>query len=122
MARTGDTRCAGCGLIPRLCLCGDVRRADNTCEVVVVRHRKERTLGSNSGRLALLALSRVRLIEWGGLTFEGLDLSGDTWVLARSGGSIPDRVPERIVVMDGSWRQADKMLRRVPGVSELPKL
>ena len=117
-----DLRCRGCGLIPRLCLCAEVRRVDNAVEVLIVRHYRERRLGSNSARLALLALSRASIQDWGLVEPPELDLSGDTWVLAPDGGSIPERMPERIVAMDGSWRQARKMLRRVPGIAGLPRI
>lgn len=122
VARARDTRCRGCGQTPRLCLCGEVRRASNACEVLVVRHYRERNLGSNSGRLVLLALDNARIVDWGTPEWPDLDLSGDTWVLAHEGGTIPAQMPERIVVMDGTWRQSHKMLRRVPGVRELPRL
>ncbi len=117
-----DTRCKGCGLVPELCLCSEVRRANNAVEVLVVRHYRERHLGSNSARLVLLALERARIADWGLREPPELDLSGDTWVLAPEGGSIPERMPERIVALDGSWRQARKMLRRVPGIVGLPRL
>ena len=112
----------GCGIVRELCICAEVRRGRNQVEVLVVRHYRERRLGSNSGRLVLLALERARVVDWGLRERPELDFSGDTWVLAAEGGTVPERMPERIVAMDGSWRQARKMLRRVPGVLELPKL
>ncbi|MCP4809972.1 MAG: DTW domain-containing protein [Proteobacteria bacterium] len=107
---------------PRLCLCGDVRMARNACEVLVVRHFREKNLGSNSGRLVGLCLENSRIVDWGTREWPELDLSGDTWVLAHEGGTVPAEMPSRIVVMDGTWRQAHKMLRRVPGVADLPRL
>jgi DTW domain-containing protein YfiP len=122
--------CARCFLPHRLCLCAEIPRLPCRCRVWVVRHWYESWRTTNTGRLVHLALEGSDLIDHGHkdyrLTPEDLPLPPRSCLLfprldddapAWAGG-----VPELLVVPDGSWSQARRMVRRVPGLAALPRL
>jgi DTW domain-containing protein YfiP len=95
--------------------------------VVFLRHASERDRLTNTGHWAALALERSRVLEQG-LPGERLDDSGlaadGTWLLYPSPhpppvGAAP---PSRIVVPDGTWAQARRIVHRVPALRALPRL
>jgi DTW domain-containing protein YfiP len=116
-----------CELIPRLTL---------STRLSLVMHQREWTKTTNTGHLALQALTRSRLFLWGEedqpppppdevvppgtagyvLAPSGLPLTAERVATMRAGP------PLTLVVTDGSWRQATKMMRRIPALAELPRL
>jgi DTW domain-containing protein YfiP len=106
-----------------LCLCNDVEHVADHTEVLVLRHAKEGFRTTNTARIAALALARCRVIEWTGRDAELPPLDG-AWLLFPGDG--PSRPagppPSRLVVLDGSWRQARRILLRCPALHRLPRL
>ena len=95
--------------------------------IVLIQHVLEQTERSNTGRHAVTALSSVELRVFGAkdLPLEVDDLAG--MLLLWPGQSkwgptpfIPSGV-EGLVVLDGSWSQARKMMQRVPELRSLQK-
>ena len=95
--------------------------------MVFLRHASERDRLTNTGHWAALALERSRVLEQG-VPGERLDDSGlaapGTWLLypsphAPPAGALP---PSRIVVPDGTWAQARRIVHRVPALRALPRL
>ena len=80
---------------------------------------------SNTGRFAALALVSSQLYDYGrrGEVFSAdLITAPGTWLLYPGGPSaVPDRPPERLVVLDASWSQSRRMLHRIPGCHALPR-
>ena len=109
--------------MPEFCFCSELEEVDNPMPVAVVRHRRERRRGSNTGRLVLKVLRNSWLVEVGvpgappidPTQFEGF---GVLWPDA------PGRVEDvrGLVVVDATWRQAYKLRLRVPGLAELPRI
>ena len=94
--------------------------------VVIVRHVLEAPRTSNTGRLAALALVSSELHDYGR---RGVSLSADaltapgTWLLYPDGPTVvPERPPDRLVVLDATWSQARRMLHRIPQCRGLPRL
>lgn len=120
-------RCPRCYLPTRLCLCTEVPRLDTRTEFLVIRHNKEKEKSTNTARLAALALSRCQVLTYGapGERFDASVLEGsDTWLLfpdtqAPASDAPP---PRRLVVLDGNWGQARRMVRRLPILRRLPGL
>jgi DTW domain-containing protein YfiP len=91
---------------------------------VIVRHVREERLTSNTGRLATLMLSNVCIVPYGGgEPFDEGPLHGDdTWLLFPDAGpAAPRGRPQRLVVLDATFRQARRMYRKISGLRQLPQ-
>jgi len=109
--------------VPELCICQEITRVDNALPVAVVRHRRERTRGSNTGRLVLNVLKNSWLVEVGVRGADTIDpeqFSGFGVLWPDGPGRVED--VEGLVVVDATWRQAYKLRMRVPGLMELPRI
>lgn len=96
---------------------------------VVLQHAHEVKKQSNTARMAALALRscEVRLFGAEGVALQADDLSEPgTWLLFPSDGpAAPPPKPcsvARLVVLDGSWSQARRMLQRIAQLRGLPRL
>lgn len=118
--------CPRCVLNLEICICADLPRIDTRTEIVLVRHIVERGITSNTGRFAALALSRSQLLEYGGgpAFDDSLITAPDTALLYASGPSTRPLsfVPKRLIVLDGTFRQARRMYKRIPALRELPEM
>ncbi|WP_373048334.1 tRNA-uridine aminocarboxypropyltransferase [Vulgatibacter sp.] len=116
-------RCPRCVMRSELCLCGDLSPVADHTEVLILRHEKEGWRTTNTARVAELALSRCQVVEWGGREMQLPDLAGSWLLFPGTGPSIPAGPrPERLVVLDGSWRQARRIFLRCPALHALPRL
>lgn len=111
------------------CLCPRVRPVDTRTHFIFLQHATEACKPSNTLRVAVLALKRCEVRPYGdkatALATDDLSLPG-TWLLfpGGDGPSAPASPwpPERLVVLDGSWSQARRMLHRLPVLRALPRL
>jgi DTW domain-containing protein len=119
-------RCPRCLFLPEVCLCPAIPRVEARTRFVVVRHASERNRPTNTARWAALALG-CEVLDYGGRdgSFDAaaLDQPG-TWVLFPSPAPAPAGAepPRRVVVLDGSWSQARRMIQRLPALQRLPRL
>ncbi len=117
--------CPRCVLPLPICVCEVLPRVLATTEIILIRHVTELKLTHNTGRFAALALPNSRLLSYGGgPSFDSAGLrEPSTALLYCSGPARPvSFVPRRLVVLDGSFRQARRMYKRVPALRELPEL
>jgi DTW domain-containing protein YfiP len=118
-------RCVRCLVRRDLCLCAEVVPVATATRFVVVRHVLEKFRSTNTGRIALLGLTNAALAEFGG-TEESGDLGKligpDAALLFPDGGRTVTQTPRTVVVVDGSWSQARRMVQRVPVLRSLPRL
>ena len=117
--------CPRCLLQLEICVCSVLPCVPARTEVVLLRHITEQRLTSNTGRFAALALPSACILEYGGgELFDATPLTAPgTALLYCSGPPRPlSFVPTRLVVLDGSFRQARRMYKRVPELRELPEL
>ena len=118
--------CARCGLRVDLCLCDDIPRVATRTHVIIVRHALEAPKPSNTGRLAALALTSSELHDYGRLGVAlppTLFTAPGTCLLYPDGPpTIPVPASGRLIVLDGSWSQARRMLHRIPELRRLPRL
>jgi DTW domain-containing protein len=128
-------RCKRCYLKERWCLCPLLPRVRSRAEVLIVRHGREAEKSTNSGRIAALALESCTLIDYTPYAADGPD--GDACLqrleesIARmpapallfpgEGPPLPP-APSHLIVLDGTWRQARKMLKAIPALAGLPRL
>lgn len=94
--------------------------------MVVIQHVLELAQRSNTLRAASGTWPEleVRLFGVQGVTLRVDDLRAEqgVWVLWPGGvTSVPAPPPRSVVVLDGSWSQARKMMQRVPELRRLPQ-
>lgn len=122
--------CPRCLRPPVVCYCADLPAlpAPRT-RVLILQHPRERRIGVGTGRMAHLALpgSALRV---------GLDFARDPVVGAMLDGAhvlfpgpraapieaLRERPPATLIVLDGSWSLARKLMTRNPFLAELPRV
>jgi DTW domain-containing protein len=121
-------RCQRCLLLSAWCVCDVIGEAQPSFpEVLVVRHHWEAFKSTGTARLAGLALSNLRLLDMAAENpepvREALRSLNDAWLLYPGGAATArtDERPKTLVVLDGTWRQTRKMLRRLPELARLPR-
>jgi DTW domain-containing protein YfiP len=116
--------CARCLLQFEICVCTALPKVAAQTEIILIRHVTELLLTSNTGRFAALSLPNSRVLGYGGgETFDASPLEGAGTALLYCSGSPRSLsfVPKRLVVLDGSFRQARRMYKRVAALRELPE-
>jgi DTW domain-containing protein YfiP len=99
--------------------------AGERTRVVLIQHVLELSQRSNTARHAVGVVPSldVRMFGVQGQTLRVDDLRADqgVWLLWPGGVSgVPSPRPRTVVVLDGSWSQARKMMQRVPELRKLP--
>ena len=114
-------QCQGCGLPVVACICADLPQIAARTRVVVVMHRREAFRTSNTGRLAVRILSNAASAVRGGKEPRPLpvNLPARRLVLFPQEGAralAPSDSSEDtvLIVPDGTWSQAQRVLRREP--------
>ncbi len=124
-------RCRRCRMHSDLCICESIPCYTLNSRVVLVMHRREYSKVTATGPLALEILANSELRIHGHqdrpLDFTNLDVTDRRILLLYPEDSAPilnrsfldrDNRPVTLVVPDGSWRQAAKMGRRLPGLEK----
>jgi DTW domain-containing protein len=108
-------------LLSRWCLCAEVPAVPTRTRVVIVRHYREVTRSSNSGRLAALALLNSELIDHGapGTAATRVDASGACLLFPGGETLTAERAPARLIVLDATWSQVRRMRRKVGGLEAI---
>lgn len=122
-------RCLRCRLHASLCICAHIPKLFTRTRLVLLLHRTEQRKPTNTGLLAVECLQNSELWVRGHAEPMG-EYSPDPAtlpvVLFPSAGATPLTEflsaprPISLIVPDGTWRQASKMLQRVPGLRNLP--
>ncbi|MBM4378777.1 MAG: DTW domain-containing protein [Deltaproteobacteria bacterium] len=119
-------RCPRCLMREVLCVCADIPRVETRTRFVILRHVLETLKSTNTARLAHLALPNSEIVPHGAQD-RPLDPAAvappGTWLLYPGGnGALPAEPPDRVLVLDGSWSQARRMLQRLHFLHDLPRL
>jgi DTW domain-containing protein YfiP len=120
-------RCRTCFFRLEVCLCDRIPKVRARTRVLILRHHKEAFRSTNTARLAALALEGAKVHPYGapGQPFDEALVQGDgTWLLFPGPGDAPppEGSPSLLVVLDGSWSQARRMLHRISALRALPRL
>jgi len=116
--------CPRCLLNWEICVCSVMPRVEARTEIVLIRHITEQLMTSNTGRFAALALPSSCILDYGGgEAFDSGPLCAPGTALLYCSGPVRPLpfVPERLIVLDGSFRQARRMYKRVPELRDLPE-
>jgi DTW domain-containing protein YfiP len=136
-----EKRCSGCSLSKWWCMCELIPKTDNQTAVVWIYHPLELLKTTSSTVLSRLSLRRKMVLQWEGrgdpIPMPSLDLS-NAWVLMPEDGAIPIEEKAReylnqkaiqphlsppvLIAIDGTWRQARRMVKKIPWLLELPKI
>jgi DTW domain-containing protein len=121
-------RCPRCLLLQAYCVCGFIGEArHHQPQVLIVRHHWEAWKSTGTARIAQLALADLRIVDMAAENPEPvraqLQQLEDAWLLypGRESAERLAKPPQTLVVLDGTWRQTRKMLRRLPELSRLPR-
>lgn len=131
-----EYRCARCRMLGSLCICAllpSPKLATRT-RLVLVIHRYEDRKPTNTGRLATECLANSEVIVRGHESSPSaplaIDASSQPLLLfpPRDEAATPlpelarvlDGRPVTLIVPDGTWRQASKVRKRVPGLRDVP--
>jgi DTW domain-containing protein YfiP len=133
--------CSRCRRPHATCYCQDLHPVPTRTRVVFLQHPRERKVAIGTARLAHLALANSELHV--GVDFQAVDRvralaaerSGEVALLfpsegpggpegAGEAGSAPrlQRPPSTLVVIDGTWPQAKKLLKLNPALQQLPRV
>ena len=128
-----NRRCLVCGLWRERCVCAELPRAPFRTRLLVVQHAAEQFKPTNSGRLlaSMVEGAELRLFGAKNVPFDGRPLADPEvdWrvLFPRPQAELlgPDLAPAPgkrlgLVLLDGTWHQATRMARRVPGLGGLP--
>ncbi|WP_278414170.1 tRNA-uridine aminocarboxypropyltransferase [Stutzerimonas kunmingensis] len=120
-------RCSRCQRPSSLCLCALIPALDSRTQVLILQHSSEASHALNTARLAALGLRNAELRV--GERFEDdCDAARPRYLLfpgedAIPLGSLADAAqPVRLIVPDGTWRKACKILHVNPWLAELPRV
>jgi DTW domain-containing protein YfiP len=117
-------------LLADFCVCELVGVArESRPQILIVRHHWEAFKSTGTARLASLSLSNLRILDMAAENPEpvraALAALEDAWLLYPEAGSAgakrESKAPRTLVVLDGTWRQTRKMLRRLPELSRFPR-
>jgi DTW domain-containing protein len=122
--------CLRCRRPKKVCWCDALRPAESRTRVVFVQHPLEARVPVSTCRMAHLSLPNselhVALGAEGTPRLEALCKEDDTWVLFPSTKSTPleslPRPPKNLLVVDGTWDNARKVVNNSPLLSALPRI
>ena len=137
--KTTRPRCEQCLRPVSHCLCAAIQRVSNRTRVLILQHPDEAKHPLNTARLAVLGLERAELLV--GERFPELDallasterallLFPDDPSVPRTNpvpevqinSDISPSQPSLLIVPDGTWRKARRIVRLNPELSILPRI
>ena len=130
MARHVQTkpRCPRCRLHSDRCICVSLPNLTPPIPVVMLQHWKEARKPTSTGglftRLAEGCEQRVYGDRDRPFDTSGLDAPG-SWLVfppREPPDPLPAEPPTQLVVVDGTWGQASRMVRHIPELARLPRL
>ena len=121
-----NDRCHACMMRHEHCVCDIAPKIVSPIPILVVRHWKERNKPSNTARLASLAIPNLRIIDYGApgeqWSSSALDLPEPALLFPGPDTQPLDYTPKSIVIVDGSWPQARKLVNKLPQLAAMPRI
>jgi len=108
------------------CICNQAPTIESPVDILVIRHWKERNKPSNTARLAGIAIPNLRIVDYGA---PGTQWDPKTLDIPKPALLFPDPdapelpyEPQTVVVVDGSWPQARKLVNKLHGLNQMPRI
>ncbi len=123
--------CERCFRPLSVCFCASLTPIATKTRVVILQHPRERDVGIGTARLARLGLAGAELrrdVDFSGdPVVRQVLASGNACLLFPGPGAIDVETadfstPITLVVLDGTWTQAQKLLKTNPALAALPRL
>jgi DTW domain-containing protein len=123
--------CERCWRPRSVCFCGDIVPIATKTRVLILQHPRERDVGIGTALLARLGLASADLrtdVDFSGdPVVSGALAAGNAYVLFPGKNAIDVAsarfpTPITLVVLDGTWWQAQKLLKANPTLAKLPRL
>ncbi len=123
--------CERCFRPRSVCFCAGLEPVATKTRVVILQHPRERDVGIGTVRLARLGLAGAELrrdVDFGDdPVVRQVLASGNAYLLFPGPGAIDIETacfpsPITLVVLDGTWTQAQKLLKANPDLAALPRL
>lgn len=130
--REARALCERCRRPRVVCYCAELPLLPTRARILLLQHPRERRMGIGTARMAHLALPNSTLRV--GTHFAAdpivaalLAEAAPAWLLFPGADAVDvhalaARGPKTLVVLDGTWSQARKLLRLNPGLSSLPRI
>ena len=121
-------RCKRCWIREEWCLCEYLPTVQPKTSLVLVRHQREAWKSTGTARIAALSLPALKLVEYGDDSEPAAKelaplLEGAALLFPFDSDSTEAKPPvQRLIVLDGTWRQARRMVKRLPGLLALPRV
>lgn len=133
--RHATPRCEGCGLHIPLCICSHTPRVVLPFRWILVQHGVEVDRPTNTGRMILRMIPDTERILYARrgvpLDCTPLDEPNTDYLLLFPGAGSQELTPDALrpkpyrqlalILLDGTWRQASHMARRLPRLRALPR-
>ena len=124
--------CTRCGRPERVCYCAHLRAIETKTRIVLLQHPREEDMAIGTARMASLCLPNSELhvgvdfTDSPALTRALSDPARPAALLYPSEGAVdvltdPPRGPITLVVVDGTWWQARKLVRTNANLAALPR-
>ena len=125
---THAARCERCSLHLDRCLCALIVEERPRIELLIVRHWKEALKPTGSAALLHRCLPSTTLLDYGArdAVFDDALLQQPGCVLLMPPDPMPSAplpLPEaaRLVLVDGTWSQARRLVHRLPALARMPR-
>ena len=127
-----NARCERCTRPHAYCVCAHVPCLNSRTRVLILQHVREKSHAMNTARLAALGLANAELHV--GVVFDQLDhwlatpdyrpvvLFPGEQAQVLSGTASVQELPLLLIVPDGTWRTAGKLLQLNPQLRALPRM
>ena len=122
--------CERCRRPASACWCADLEPVDTATRIVFLQHPREAKVAIGTARIAHLGLMRSELHQ--GIDFSGhervselIAQPGTALLFPGEGSIVPSALkqpPETLLVIDGTWPQARRMMTLNPALRALPRI
>lgn len=113
-------------MLSRFCACPVLQPLEVQTQFLVLRHARESPKSTSSVRWAQLVLPGCEVVDYRSRTEAPalfVPRPGDWLLYPDETAVVPAAgAVQRVVVLDGTWRQTRRMLRAIPGLTGLPRL
>jgi DTW domain-containing protein len=116
-------RCERCERPVSTCLCATLPASPlpHRTELLILQHPAEAAHAKNTTALLTLGLARARRLR--GEVFDAALAGPGTALVYPAESATPlAAAPERLILLDGSWRQSRRLLAANPWLADLPRL